>query len=201
MSTHGENDRTCRRRGALLDHLDTLFAHRCRVCGCREHDACVWIADGPPGPWSVTCHRSDEDPTVCSACQETSSEEKARLWRGPVCPAVPGPCTDDSGWRFAMAGDGIYVLVETLIPGGVLDRDHIHAGGDDGTCSRCRRPIREDEVLVRYCEGDGTGPCIWLYCDDCIGFGEGAGGPRRGAGTAADRPGAPGERCDPAGSG
>ena len=64
--------------------------------------------------------------------------------------------------------DALVIPIDALIPGGILESDHAHVGTSDETCSRCRRPIRDDEVPLRCREGDGT--VKWIYCDDCSGF-------------------------------
>ena len=64
--------------------------------------------------------------------------------------------------------DALVIPDSALIPGGVLESDHAHVGSSDETCSRCRRPIRDDEVPLRCWEGDGT--VMWIYCGGCSGF-------------------------------
>lgn len=64
--------------------------------------------------------------------------------------------------------DEAVVPIEALIPGGIRASDHAHVGTSDESCSRCRRPLREDEVPLRCREGDGT--VMWIWCDDCSGF-------------------------------
>jgi hypothetical protein len=57
--------------------------------------------------------------------------------------------------------------VSSLIPGGIRPGDFVHVETNDGTCSRCRRRILEDEVPLML--WDRTGRLLWIYCDDCTG--------------------------------
>ena len=47
----------------------------------------------------------------------------------------------------------------------VLNSDHVNHKTSDGKCSRCRQPIREDEVPLKlWC---GVPNDMWVYCEIC----------------------------------
>lgn len=53
----------------------------------------------------------------------------------------------------------------SLVPGGIQTTDHVHIDTNDGTCSRCRKAIGEDEVpLMLWSRG---GRDMLIYCNDC----------------------------------
>lgn len=54
--------------------------------------------------------------------------------------------------------DGPILPIETLVPGGILESDHVHVGTNDETCSRCRRAVPEHEVPI----------LLWLTPDDLL---------------------------------
>lgn len=56
--------------------------------------------------------------------------------------------------------------IEQLIPGGILPTDHWHIGTNDDTCSRCRRPIHEDEVPLML--WDDSRENMLIYCTTCL---------------------------------
>jgi hypothetical protein len=53
-----------------------------------------------------------------------------------------------------------------MIPGGIKPTDHWHRGTNDGTCSRCRAAIAEDEVPLMLWTEDGAD--MLIYCQKCI---------------------------------
>jgi hypothetical protein len=54
-----------------------------------------------------------------------------------------------------------------LVPGGLRPTDHVHVRTNDGTCSRCRRAIDDDDELsLMLWIGDGER--MLIYCWDCI---------------------------------
>ena len=55
-------------------------------------------------------------------------------------------------------------MIEKVIPGGILPTDHAHRVTVDGTCSRCRREIDDDEVPIMLWTDDDT---LWMYCNGC----------------------------------
>lgn len=54
-----------------------------------------------------------------------------------------------------------------LIPGGIKHDDHWHIGIDDGTCSRCRKPVPDNNVPLRLFSPDGNDQLV--YCEPCCG--------------------------------
>ena len=54
-----------------------------------------------------------------------------------------------------------------FVPGGVLPDDHWHILISDDTCSRCRKPIPEDQVPLMLWSGDGSR--MLSYCETCLG--------------------------------
>lgn len=48
--------------------------------------------------------------------------------------------------------------IRDLIPGGLRPDDHIHRTRNDNTCSRCRKPVPEDQVPL----------LIWISRDDLL---------------------------------
>lgn len=53
-----------------------------------------------------------------------------------------------------------------IIPGGIRPDDHIHRETNDGTCSRCRWPVPEDEVPLHLWLNDGQD--MLTYCKTCL---------------------------------
>ena len=62
--------------------------------------------------------------------------------------------------------------IASIVPGGIRASDHVHVGTNDGACSRCRRPIREDEVPIQLFIDNGHR--MLIYCNGCDGSGEAA---------------------------
>ena len=58
---------------------------------------------------------------------------------------------------------------DAIVPGGVLATDHWHVGTYDETCSRCRKPIAEDQAPLLLWGGD-NGDWMLSYCEDCLGI-------------------------------
>lgn len=59
--------------------------------------------------------------------------------------------------------------VRAIIPGGIKPTDHIHVVTYDGTCSRCRKAIQEDEVpLLLWIPPKGN--LMLAYCNACMGW-------------------------------
>jgi len=56
-----------------------------------------------------------------------------------------------------------------LIPGGgVKDTDFLHNGWYDETCSRCRKPIPDEEIpLLVWLENRNK---MYSYCAECMGW-------------------------------
>ncbi len=64
-----------------------------------------------------------------------------------------------------MSGPG-KMDIGAFVPEGILATDHIHAPAYDETCSRCRRPIPDEEVpLLLWLPPDQVG--MLAYCDRC----------------------------------
>ena len=57
--------------------------------------------------------------------------------------------------------------LEHFVPGGILPDDHWHILISDDTCSRCRKPIPEDQVPLMLWSGDGSR--MLSYCETCLG--------------------------------
>ncbi len=58
------------------------------------------------------------------------------------------------------------VEITALVPGGILATDHWHRKTQDGTCSRCRRPLPEQDVpLMLWSE---SGDDMLIYCERCF---------------------------------
>ncbi len=55
--------------------------------------------------------------------------------------------------------------IADIVPGGLKPGDHIHRKTNDGSCSRCRRQVPEDEVpLMIWISGDD----LLIYCGPCL---------------------------------
>jgi hypothetical protein len=54
----------------------------------------------------------------------------------------------------------------TIIPGGIRPSDHWHRRTNDGTCSRCRREVPEDDVPLLLWRNDGHD--MLAYCERCL---------------------------------
>lgn len=50
----------------------------------------------------------------------------------------------------------------------ILPTDHVNYKTSDEKCSRCRRPLREDEVPLRFWPESDTNYML-IYCEDCCG--------------------------------
>ena len=59
------------------------------------------------------------------------------------------------------------IAIGEIIPGGILPTDFVHCPGYDQTCSRCRKPISEDEIPLLLWLGDGDR--MLSYCGECWG--------------------------------
>lgn len=57
------------------------------------------------------------------------------------------------------------IMPSDLVPGGIKPDDHWHVGFDDGTCSRCRSPIPDNNVPLRLFRDDDQ----LVYCETCCG--------------------------------
>lgn len=60
------------------------------------------------------------------------------------------------------------VKTSDLIPNGILFTDHWHRGTNDGTCSRCARPVPEGDVPLMIWSKDGKD--MLIYCERCTGI-------------------------------
>lgn len=62
------------------------------------------------------------------------------------------------------------ITLDMLIPGGVLPTDFVHHVTNDGTCSRCRRPIDDDDpdrgIPIMLWIGE-SGDDMLTYCEAC----------------------------------
>jgi hypothetical protein len=55
--------------------------------------------------------------------------------------------------------------ISMFVPGGILATDHIHVKTNDGTCSRCRKVVPDDEVpLMFWLSGEN----MLIYCGTCF---------------------------------
>lgn len=60
------------------------------------------------------------------------------------------------------------LYVSALVPGGIKPTDYMHENTNDGTCSRCRKAVREEQVpIILWADGGGD---MWIYCEDCLGM-------------------------------
>ena len=57
--------------------------------------------------------------------------------------------------------------IDVIVPGGILATDHVHRVTNDGTCSRCREPVAEDDVPLMLWFGRG-GDDLLIYCTRCL---------------------------------
>jgi hypothetical protein len=62
-----------------------------------------------------------------------------------------------------------------MIPGGIKPTDHWHIRLNDGTCSRCRKEVPDDDVpLMLFGAADNEGDCdMLIYCEACLAGAEG----------------------------
>lgn len=58
--------------------------------------------------------------------------------------------------------------IESFVPGGVLPDDHVHHVTNDGTCSRCREVVPDDQVPLMVWFGR-DGEDMLAYCEVCLG--------------------------------
>lgn len=56
--------------------------------------------------------------------------------------------------------------ISMFVPGGVLPADHIHRTTNDGTCSRCRAKVEEEEAPLMFFIGNGDD--MLIYCEACV---------------------------------
>ncbi len=47
----------------------------------------------------------------------------------------------------------------------ILESDHVNHDTSDELCSRCRNPVKEDEIPLRVWSHDGKD--MWIYCPPC----------------------------------
>lgn len=59
------------------------------------------------------------------------------------------------------------LTIEQIVPGGMRPDDHVHVETNDGTCSRCRRAVPEDDVPLTV--WNDTAERMWIYCEACLG--------------------------------
>jgi hypothetical protein len=59
------------------------------------------------------------------------------------------------------------IKIEKLVPGGILPSDRLHVGTYDETCSRCRKPIPEEQVPLLLWTNHGND--LFSFCCDCLG--------------------------------
>lgn len=52
-----------------------------------------------------------------------------------------------------------------LVPGGILETDHVHVSTNDGSCSRCRKAPDDDQVPLLLWSSDAKK--LLIYCQDC----------------------------------
>lgn len=57
---------------------------------------------------------------------------------------------------------------DQFVPGGILATDHWHIGRNDGTCSRCRKPVPDDDVPLRLWKRGGHD--MLTYCEAYLGI-------------------------------
>lgn len=62
--------------------------------------------------------------------------------------------------------------IQAVVPGGIRSTDHWHRMTNDGTCSRCRREVPDDEVPLMFWFQNGHD--MLIYCALCLGCGFGA---------------------------
>lgn len=55
--------------------------------------------------------------------------------------------------------------ISIFVPGGILATDHVHRMTNDGTCSRCRKRVPDEEVPVMFWL---SGDDMLIYCGDCL---------------------------------
>jgi len=58
------------------------------------------------------------------------------------------------------------ILAAFVVPGGIRATDHLHIKTNDGTCSRCRRPVPDDDVPLMIWSDDGEN--MLVYCESCL---------------------------------
>lgn len=56
--------------------------------------------------------------------------------------------------------------IDALLPGGIEPGDYLHVGRNDGTCSRCRERIPEDDVPLLIWLGQGDE--MYAFCRACL---------------------------------
>lgn len=61
-----------------------------------------------------------------------------------------------------------YIPVDALIPGGIRATDFIHIRTNDGTCSRCRKEVPDEQVPLMLWLPPNSKRML-IYCEDCIG--------------------------------
>jgi hypothetical protein len=55
-----------------------------------------------------------------------------------------------------------------IVPGGILPTDFRHFVTNDGSCSRCRKLVPEEQVpIIAWMHGGNT---MLIYCDTCCGI-------------------------------
>lgn len=59
------------------------------------------------------------------------------------------------------------LTIDKLVPDGIQATDHLHIETNDGTCSRCRKPIDDAEVPLMFWTNDGHD--MWQFCERCCG--------------------------------
>jgi hypothetical protein len=61
--------------------------------------------------------------------------------------------------------------ITDVLPGGLLASDYLHVKTNDGTCSRCRKEIRDNRQpsLILWV---GRGENMYVFCAECVGWGE-----------------------------
>ena len=59
------------------------------------------------------------------------------------------------------------IHIADIVPGGILDTDHVHRETNDGICSRCAEIVAEDDVpLILWLPPDGND--MLIYCTRCL---------------------------------
>ena len=90
----------------------------------------------------------------CWECGACFDEEAGACWwaEEDLCSFCAGP-------------EGGVILLTELVPGGILESDHVHVDTYDETCSRCRRGLGEDVPLVLWLPPDERR--MLVYCEGC----------------------------------